>query len=351
MLTPSCKAEYEALWRGQLEAILAQAVTTLASVSSMDEYREAEDTPLEQIGPYQARHHASGITSTVYRSRLAADGTFIAIKVTTPHLLVQPHNAHREARLLQMATHGAVVPLISTEKAPGGHFLLTFPFLPHDLESLLHNRSLTRHQTTKHLQSLFAALEHVHSLGVVHRDIKPSNLLLKTLDGPAYLADFGIAWHKGDPDSEPWDEKITDVGTTCYRPPELMFGNKSYGEKLDIWAAGCVVAEAFHGKSLFDAGELGSDLALIRSIFMTLGTPDDETWPVSQVSRWSPNDGKADQNLKEAKHFRDWGKIQFAEYPRRPWHSVLPSVAEPARDLVASLVQYQSSDRLSASDV
>lgn len=81
---------------------------------------------------------------------------------------------------------------------------------------------------------------------------------------------------------EPASKKITDVGTTCYRPPELLFGHASYESALDMWAAGCVTAEVFLGSSetLFKSGELGSDLALIFSIFNTLGTPTSNSWPV-----------------------------------------------------------------------
>ena len=147
------------------------------------------------------------------------------------------------------------------------------------------------------LEGLFCAVAHIHSKGIIHRDIKPANILLGTTSGPAFLADFGIAWSDNDPASEPFDQKITDVGTTCYRPPELLFGHKAYGPEIDMWSAGCVVAECVRRGldgiekpsmeteeadwTLFDNGELGSDLALINSIFKTLGTPTDETWPVS----------------------------------------------------------------------
>ena len=126
-------------------------------------------------------------------------------------------------------------------------------------------------------------MAYTHSKGVIHRDIKPSNILLKSLEGPAYLSDFGIAWAPDAADSEPVDSKITDVGTTCYRPPELLFGNTQYGCSLDLWAAGCTVAEALDPKheTLFDSGELGSDLALIQSVFSKLGTPSLDVWPVS----------------------------------------------------------------------
>ena len=87
----------------------------------------------------------------------------------------------------------------------------------------------------------------------------------------------------GDEASEPAQKKIPDVGTTAYRPPELLFGYQEYGYEIDLWAAGCVIAECFSEArtTLFDAGPLGSELGLIQSIFKTLGTPSRETWPVS----------------------------------------------------------------------
>lgn len=136
------------------------------------------------------------------------------------------------------------------------------------------------------------ALKWTHSHGILHRDVKPSNILLECAEGPVYLGDFGIAWSPTDASSEPAEDKITDVGTTCYRPPELLFGYKAYGTGLDMWAFGCTVAECFMtysspdvGEELvttfFDAGDLGSELRLVASIFQKLGTPCVETWPVS----------------------------------------------------------------------
>ena len=136
----------------------------------------------------------------------------------------------------------------------------------------------------------------------------------------------------GDAASEPADKKITDVGTTCYRPPELLFGHTAYGCSLDLWAAGCMVAECLTSKTLFDAGALGSELALIQSIFQTLGTPNDNIWP-------------------EAKGFPDWGKMQFVEFPPKTWEEILPGADGVASDFVRKLVKYQSSERSKASKV
>ncbi|KAK6527822.1 hypothetical protein TWF694_004800 [Orbilia ellipsospora] len=177
------------------------------------------------------------------------------------------------------------------------------------------------------------ALSFIHAKGVIHRDLKPANILLKTRNGPACLCDFGTAWATDDhhPD-EPSNKKVIEIGTTCYRPPETLFGYRSYGTEVDIWALGCVIAEAENGHPLFDSGELGTDLRLILSIFEYLGTPTLKSWP-------------------EAKDLPDFGKMLFNEFPVRPWESLLPNAGPAAVDLVKNMVTYSQHQRFSADQV
>lgn len=194
-----------------------------------------------------------------------------------------PHNSQREVRLLQKLTSPNIIPLLESFREQGySHLVLVFPFMPYDLDSILRQGYLAQANRKTYLKDLFSALKHVHSLGMIHRDVKPANILMKSLSGPAYLADFGIAWSPDDPASEPANEKITDIGTTSYRPPEVLFGKKTYDQSLDMWAAGCVAAQVVTSKNepLFEAGDLGSDLKLIQSIFQKLGTPNADVWPV-----------------------------------------------------------------------
>ena len=242
-----------------------------------------------QIGRFtNAQHFRDGLFSEVFK---ALDPDFeneqgrvqiVALKVTTPDMMSPPHNAKREARILQATKGGNIVPLIETFQQSGGRFVMVFPFMPYDLSGLLHRNQLNENSRRSILTDILSGLVHIHSLGIIHRDIKPSNILLSMPTGPAVIADFGIAWSPSDPESEPANEKILDVGTTCYRPPELLFGGQSYGTELDMWAVGCVVAQVLclGSETLFDAGDLGSELALIKSIFETLGTPDLDVWPV-----------------------------------------------------------------------
>lgn len=301
----------------------------------------------QTFGPFtNCTHHATGLCSTVYKQINTDTSKSLAIKVTVPSQAHPPHNPKREARILAAAAHPYIISLLTTH-ALSSQFLLVFPFQPFDLDSVLRQGFPLKAKSARHiLEGLFCALAHIHSKGIIHRDIKPANILLGTPVGPAFLADFGIAWSANDPASEPSHQKITDVGTTCYRPPELLFGHKVYGPEIDLWAAGCVVAECVrrglvdgseklsvkNGEAdwtLFDAGELGSELALVNSIFKTLGTPTDETWP-------------------EAKTFPDWNKMSFHAFPPKLWKEILPLASEEARDLVTGLVMYRSTFRLNA---
>ncbi|KAK3652105.1 mitogen-activated protein kinase [Elasticomyces elasticus] len=291
-----------------------------------------------RIGSYDnAQHYGNGLFSEVFKATPVAGKPgiveLVALKVTTPDMMKAPHDSKRESRILTAVRSSHVVPLIDAFQQAGGRWVLVFPFMPCGLDGLLRTGKPTDTLRRSILRDVLTGLAHVHSLGIIHRDIKPSNILLASPHGPAYLSDFGIAWSPDDSASEAADQKILDVGTTCYRPPELLFGHQAYGTKLDMWATGCVAAQVIclNGRTLFDAGDLGSELALIKSIFETLGTPNLDVWP-------------------EAAGFSDWGKMNFTQYQAKRWQDILKG-AEPLEvEIVSRLVVYESDQRLDADE-
>ena len=282
-------------YKFQIEAALGKLNPrqheSLSRENALEEaFADYDSAPGVEIGQYKKAVFVNESPySTIYKAKDQA-GNCMALKTcyisTKP---TPPHDSLREAQILERALKAKkdcnIVELVSAFYGSGSLYVMEFPYLPLNLDQLFASGTLTAARVKSHLRDLFSALEHIHSLGIIHRDVKPSNILLACASGPAYLADFGIAWDPKNTVEKP-AEKVTDVGTTCYRPPEILFGDRSYDISLDLWAAGCVVAEALdkRHKQLFDAGPVGSELALIHSMFTTLGTPDVQSWPVCYSS-------------------------------------------------------------------
>ena len=92
-------------------------------------------------------------------------------------------------------------------------------------------------------------LQYLHSHDIIHRDLKPANILLHK-DNAVWIADFGI--------SKILRETVnskTMIGTPYYISPE-MFGNQSYGKKIDIWALGCILYELVTLRVPFEAKDM-----------------------------------------------------------------------------------------------
>lgn len=141
---------------------------------------------------------------------------------------------------------------------------------------------------------LLRALAFMHSRGVLHRDIKSDNILLQAGDSSggltgktavgSKLADFGQATSTA---AVPKGKGLTPyVGTRWYRAPELLLaphvraGSRSafsYGPGIDVWSAGCVMAELLAGRTLFQGTSAADQLNRYAHV---LGPPA-ESWPAS----------------------------------------------------------------------
>lgn len=99
----------------------------------------------------------------------------------------------------------------------------------------------------------------------MHRDLKPSNILIND-NCDLKICDFGLARVK--------EAHMTGyVSTRYYRAPEIMLTWKRYSEKVDIWSAGCILAEMILAQPLF----LGKDhIDQFFVITQLLGSPPEE---------------------------------------------------------------------------
>jgi cyclin-dependent kinase len=267
---------------------------------------------------------ADGLTSEVYRS---GDKALKVIVMQNQNM--EPHNPQREVRILESLRHPSIIELLSVFRDQEQRLVLEFPFMSLTLADLLDKQStaLPTEQIIPIFSDTLNALDHIHGQGIIHRDIKPSAILLASPKGPAYLSDFGTAWHPSYSSiNEPPDGKVLDIGTGAYRAPETLFGDKSYGPAVDMWGLGVVLSEAISSPPVpvFEsrpAHEDGNQLGLILSIFKTLGTPTPETWP-------------------EAKEFKITPFELWTRFPQRALVDILPDVDPAFRELVAALVRF-----------
>ena len=127
---------------------------------------------------------------------------------------------------------------------------LVFEYVTRSLETYMEEfRKKAKHIPIEKIKQiskqLLLGLEFCHKKNIVHRDLKPENVLF-TQDEQVKICDFGSSkCIKNNSTSTPY------IVSRYYRAPELILGKTDYNSKIDIFAAGCIIAELFTLTPLF----------------------------------------------------------------------------------------------------
>lgn len=116
-----------------------------------------------------------------------------------------------------------------------------------------------------------------------------------------------------------------EVITLWYRAPELLLGHCNYTTGVDMWSAGCIVAELLSGGPLY-AGD--SEIDTLLRICRLLGTPPKQSWPEKAVISWEA-----------------FPKLQGKP---KPFASFSEMLDDDGQHFLASLLQFRSDSRLTA---
>ncbi|XP_015082247.1 probable serine/threonine-protein kinase At1g54610 isoform X1 [Solanum pennellii] len=222
-----------------------------------------------------------GTYSNVYRARDLDQGKIVALKKVRFDNL-EPESVRfmaREIHILRRLDHPNIIKLegLVTSRMSCSLYLV-FEYMEHDLAGLASHPGLkfTESQVKCYLQQLLRGLDHCHSRGVLHRDIKGSNLLIDN-NGVLKIADFGLASFFDPRQSQPLTSRVV---TLWYRPPELLLGATYYGTAVDLWSAGCILAELYAGKPIMPGR---TEVEQLHKIFKLCGSPSEEYWRKSRL--------------------------------------------------------------------
>jgi serine/threonine protein kinase len=130
------------------------------------------------------------------------------------------------------------------------------------------------------MYGILSSVAACHANKIIHRNVKPSKFLIGD-DEKIRMTSFTSSLMGGGTSIQ--RPLMPRMGTTQYLAPEVLLGAAelefdytSYTDKVDMWAAGLIMAEMAAGGPLF---VVDSEIDLLFSIFRMLGTPDEESWP------------------------------------------------------------------------
>uniref|UniRef100_A0A3Q1I0S8 Protein kinase domain-containing protein n=1 Tax=Anabas testudineus TaxID=64144 RepID=A0A3Q1I0S8_ANATE len=143
------------------------------------------------------------------------------------------------------------------------HLCITFDLFEKDLFKALeetNKHGFSEEELSKYTTDVLKCLHMLKKETIIHGDIKPDNVLLYKKDGEtrAALSDFGGSYFAKDRDRPP-------IQTLFYMAPEMLLG-KTCNLAVDMWSLGCMLAELYLGRCLFDGNDIIDQFSCIMKV-------------------------------------------------------------------------------------
>jgi mitogen-activated protein kinase 15 len=225
-----------------------------------------------------------GVYGEVFKAVEKSSCRVVAIKTIIDAFqnITDAKRTYRELAYLSQLCHPSIIGLekvvVGEDREEGGqprakNVYAVLELMEIDLEKILQFSKLEPLQRKYIALQLLSGLEYLHGCELIHRDIKPSNILLDE-SCRAKICDFGLIKLATESSSstKTSNQIFTEyVASKWYRAPEIMLnGNHVSTFAIDMWSAGCVIAEMCLGSPLFNGG---NTLEQLERIFMVIGMP------------------------------------------------------------------------------
>ncbi|XWS44812.1 hypothetical protein CRYUN_Cryun15aG0080900 [Craigia yunnanensis] len=244
-----------------------------------------------------------GTYSNVYKARDRDTGKIVALKKVRFNTS-EPESVKfmaREIMMLQKLNHPNIIRLegLATSRMQYSLYLV-FDFMQSDLTKVISRpgEKLTEPQIKCYMQQLLSGLQHCHERGILHRDIKGSNLLIDR-NGVLKIADFGLANSFIPKPKRPLTSRVV---TLWYRAPELLLGSTDYGVGIDLWSAGCLLAEMFVGRPIMPGR---TEVEQLHRIFKLCGSPSEDYWKKMKLPA----------SFRPQQHYKPGYQEAFGDFP------------------------------------
>lgn len=204
----------------------------------------------------------SGGFGKVFRAKNCLSNQNVAIKVLNKQVISEQNllsKVESEIVVHSKLNHKNIVKLLQCmEDEENIYLVLELCTMGNLYTYIKRNGRMSEEEAVQIVKQILAALEYIHSRGIIHRDLKLSNVLLAA-PGVVKLCDFGLAVKKEHPD----EDNMTMCGTANYMSPEVT-RSLPHSYAADVWGAGCLFYTLVVGRAPFETGDFHGTVARAR---------------------------------------------------------------------------------------
>ena len=201
-----------------------------------------------------------GQYGTVYKAMTSSSHEVCAVKVIAKSKVIDSNHEQslqREIDVLAFLNHPNVARLLDFFEDAENYYLVMDLCPGGELQEYIKKNGKVKEETAALLfYQIVSAIDYCHASGIVHRDIKPANVMIEKFP-VVKVTDFGLC-------AVIQSEPLTDsCGSPSFCSPECLFAAPHDGVKSDIWSLGVTLYAMVTGNLPWNCSDKATMLSQI----------------------------------------------------------------------------------------